>query len=219
MQALLVGPLASVPDLKAEIRSGAKAVLAVDAGLDVCLRAKVPPLFSVGDWDGTKIPKSKLPENRWDLPIDKDRSDLAYALKLLADEDFTEIRAIGFQGGRLDQELAVHLDFLEAVRSYGLPISSHGPRGETHYLTEKMDLRLRLDVGTTVSVFPLDVAEARVKYHGFRYGSDKKPFRIVRSQGLSNLTTSQLQRIWCKKGTVLVMVPHANSLRKESARR
>jgi thiamine pyrophosphokinase len=205
MRALLVGPLARPEDIRSH-KALLSTIIAVDGGLDVCRKAKVEPLFSVGDWDSYRGPIGKLPENRWDLPKEKGRSDLAYALKLVDEQDFSEVVAVGFQGGRFDHELGVHLDFLEAAGS-GILVQSHGPRGVIHYLVKGMDVRLRLREGEIVSVFPFDATDASVKFFGFQYGVGKKPIRLQRTEGLSNVATGFLQRIWCKKGSVLVMLP------------
>ena len=194
------------PDELRAHRALRKAVIAVDGGLDVCRRAKLDPLFTVGDWDSFQGSRSSLPDNRWDLPKDKNRSDLSFALKLLDEQGFSEIIAVGFQGGRFDHELGVHLDFLEAARE-GIGVESVGPRGTIHYLYQGMDVRLRLKEGCIVSVFPLEAAVASVKFYGFQYGCGRKAISVQRTEGLSNRTTSFLQRIWCKKGAILVMIP------------
>lgn len=219
IKALLVGPLATVKELKLVLKNEPELILsivAVDAGLYVCEKARVSPLFSVGDFDSyfKKVkPSKKLPENCWILPKEKDRSDLAYALKLLLKEDFTDCIAIGFQGGRADHEYGTHLDFTEAAKEYFL-IKNSGMRGDFYYLNEKMDLKLKLLKNQSVSIFPSEGVTSKIKCFGFKYGDRKKFFSITRTNGLSNIVKEEFQKIWCKTGSILIMVPNDESKRE-----
>ncbi len=96
--AVLVGPLLKKEELPLIKNSP---LLLVDGGLDLALKYSLDldrSCFSVGDGDSSRLSLDEV------LPVEKDYSDLAYALSILP-EEVESIELLGFLGGRSDHEL------------------------------------------------------------------------------------------------------------------
>jgi thiamine pyrophosphokinase len=226
---VLVGPLADAKTLSAWAHSEFRrnegvAFIGVDSGTRILEASGLPASISIGDMDGKGMKGFRpsddaLPTIR--LPKKKERSDLAFALELCISLNAAEVFAIGFQGGRVDHELAVHLDLSEASRQIPVVVSL-GVRGAIHYLTAK-HAPLALDRAKTsarlraftksaraaarwVSVFPIGAPARGVRLAGLRF---QPPGGIlsVSSQGLSNEVRGTKLRIDVARGTLAIFFP------------
>ena len=102
------------------IREEGDLIIACDAGFETCARFGVTPDLAVGDFDSL----GRTPEGvqKICLPVDKDDTDLFYAVKFAMSNDYTRFVIYGALGGaRYDHTLAnVHmLSYLSAHRCEG----------------------------------------------------------------------------------------------------
>lgn len=214
---LLVGPVFSTrkPGLAQRLRKAARSanyVIAVDGGLDFCARAGIRPDLAVGDWDSLRDLKLKDHVTAFDLPVNKDRSDLYFALDRARRLGFLlSLTCIGFSGGRPDHHFAV-LQELSLFSQKGMPRFSAPPvllADDAEYLflsSRAPEYCFNAKNKRVVSIFAMNAAVEGLTLEGFRY-----PLRKARlspsSRGLSNVTNAVRCRIKLERGRLLVVLP------------
>lgn len=206
-KALLVGPLAVAARVKRESKD-AEILLAIDGGLDACLRSGLRPELAIGDWDSVKSRASlrKL-IHKITLPREKDRSDLAYALEVALDLGATEIACLGVTGGRPDHQIASLQEIAIAASRTDALVRAGGEDGEYFFVAKKRrSLVLELKRGTVVSVFPLLGVAKGVSLTGFQYPL-KHAALHPGSRGLSNVVKGSPCTIRLDAGILGVVVP------------
>ncbi len=206
---LLVGPLAD-PDFVFSQSNDATPVVAIDGGLDVCVKAGVPVTLAVGDWDSLSARSRRLLKRteHLTLPRRKDQSDLAAALKLArAWSKRAELVCLGVTGGLPDYQLASLLDL--SVASEQGPVIAADEQAVYYFFSAK-DLRgasLQVPVARKArfSVFALGGSASGVSITGAEYALKNASLREG-SHGLSNVARLAQVRVSVKRGRLAVIV-------------
>jgi thiamine pyrophosphokinase len=151
-------------------------LVAVDGGAQAALAAGLMPLAVIGDMDSLDPGLAARLADRLHTIAEQDTTDFDKALRSVA---APLVFAVGFEGGRLDHALAVlHGLVMQADR----PCILIGPASVTVLCPPV--LRLDLDPGTLVSLFPL--GEVRVASEGLVWPTDGLAFAPDRRIGTSN---------------------------------
>src|SRR5690606_32541562 len=89
-------------------------LVGIDGGVQALLSFGLKPDLAIGDWDSFSKSRFKDPVlltvPRVDLPTQKDRSDLFYALAAVTAQKIDEVVCLGVTGGRPDHHLAALSD-------------------------------------------------------------------------------------------------------------
>lgn len=222
---VLVGPLADSEKLvewaHSEFRKSAGVLfIGVDRGVEVLEKAGLPISFAIGDFDSLSIDGTLSGTPTIRLKRAKERSDLAYALAFCVEQGAKTLYGYGFQGGRFDHELAVHLDLSEASRKIPRVVSV-GEQGVVFYLSSKHSpLKLKRATVLTlrdsfapkkrqsdlVSLFPIGGDARGVKLSGLRFPAADGILSLS-SQGLSNEVRSGTIEVKFKQGRLALFFP------------
>jgi thiamine pyrophosphokinase len=231
---ILLGPSIDLPPmerstwLKAMIRkfkiSHRDFLVAVDGGLEgySILGKNFLPHIAIGDWDslsGKILKRYESGETLFlTLPRRKDASDLACALRAVADlaregelSRTSELLLVGFTGCRPDHHLASLLEIASFAVAHGSKarfqkVAAIGPEAEYHFLTDKQSsLRVVRSKGTGVSLFTFGKAQG-VSLKGFEYNLQNAEL-TAGSHGLSNVVHGRAE-ISVKRGLLLAVIPN-----------
>ena len=200
-RAVLVGggPISHIPEF---IRS--LPVIAVDSGLDACLRYSIKPDYFLGDMDSSSkraqeyAMLNKIPTK----PIfEQETTDFE---KALTHVDASGYICFGFLDGRIDHTLAT----IHVVQKYILkrPILLYG--SEDVILSASSDISLTLPIRERLSLWPLGVVRFKSST-GLLYpltGIEMSPGSQI---GTSNLTSEKIVQITVSDentGTYLVII-------------
>jgi thiamine pyrophosphokinase len=213
--------------LKAAAKS-ADWIIAVDGGLDLLRRARVQPHLFVGDCDslskrvrfsssGPSGGRSGLPAVL--LPADKNASDLAVALEVIAgwglDPSQLRVSAWGVLGGRQDHHWAAIQDLANfAGQARFAKVEAHhwgsGGMGQCVFFVPpqkpfKMALAQRVLKHTSISLFAVGAPALGVRTQGLQYRLLNETL-IPGSRGLSNRPVASRISVSLRSGLLLVFV-------------
>ena len=193
------GPIAHIPELVKGLP-----VIAVDGGLDACLRNALKPDYFLGDMDSAskraqeyavsnKIPTKLIPE--------QETTDFE---KALTHVDASGYVCFGFLEGRLDHTLAT----LHVIQKHiqKRPILLYGL--EDVILTASSDISVSLPIKERLSLWPLGVVRFKSST-GLLYPLTDIQMSQGSQIGTSNVTceeTVQIRVSEQNKGTYLVIV-------------
>ena len=201
-------PAADAAAFYATLITGAPYVIAVDAGVALCLAAGRNPDVCIGDFDSAEPGDLDLARSSGSVvityPAEKDESDLALALAHARGAGLGPVTVTAAFSGRVDHTLAALGALLAAA---DLPAVGMEPDAVYHVLDARVrpELRLDLPVGTTLSAFAAD-PQTVVTIEGVRYPLAATLLEPWTSRGLSNLATSDVQTIRLHEGRLLVIV-------------
>lgn len=200
----LVGGLARLAD----------AVVACDAGIDVCRAAGVAVTAAVGDWDSAD-PATVAWARAAGVPLEshppaKDDADLSLAVdraRGFREEGDAALRLVltGVSGGRLDHGLAAIGCMLRAADLQpvveeetfaAMLLDRDRGRSEWRFRAE--------DVGRTVGVMAL-ADGAVVSETGMRWNLDRRALRLFDDLAVSNVVESPGAMVRVHEGAVLVV--------------
>ncbi|MRR32913.1 thiamine diphosphokinase [bacterium] len=130
-------------------------LIAVDGGLNHCLRMALTPHLLIGDLD------SITPEQAEEMsalgcriekyPVEKDETDLELALLWAAKKNFSTILIFGALGGRIDQTLA-NLSLLLLPKLFNLDVRILTEEDEIFVITSEVTIKGSAD--DRVSLLP-----------------------------------------------------------------
>ena len=83
-------------------------IIAADGGYSTLIRENIKPDIVIGDFDSLKIRPNA--ENILNLPVEKDDTDMLFAVKHALAAGYRTIVLLGGMGGRLDPVSYTHLD-------------------------------------------------------------------------------------------------------------
>jgi thiamine pyrophosphokinase len=215
MRAILIGPAIekqSLKWLKATLQeigvSSEDFLVGVDAGLDLFRQLKILPDFAIGDWDSLGKSPGKVPYPYVTLDVDKDRSDLYFALQAALEMGADEVICFGVTGGRPDHHLAALFELAETSDdSAPVQVTALDPTARYHFLSKRQpEIRLGgMKRGQVVSIFALGGAAEGVTLKGFAFPLQKARL-TPSSHGLSNRARASSCQIKLRSGRIVVMV-------------
>jgi thiamine pyrophosphokinase len=177
----------------------APVLVAADGAAAVAVEAGLLPDAVIGDFDS--IPDSvlrRVPADRLHRIEEQDSTDFEKCLSRIA---APLCLAVGFTGRRLDHELAV---YSALVRYPAPPCIVVGSQDVAFAAPPR--LRLGVEAGTRVSLFPLSAVRGRST--GLRWPIDDVPFDPIGRTGTSNEATGPVDLAFDGPG-MLIILPRA----------
>ena len=196
---------ATTPELVSALAAECDYVIAVDGGADMCRAAGVLPQAWCGDADSAAEETMAWIRERVkiveELPVEKDETDLSYALgmaaRLMEGMDW-ELVVTCASGGRPDHALGV-LGLLrrEAARmpimvEQGFQCMILAPEGRASW---RMGEEAR---GKTFSAIPL--VDSRLSIENMYWELERESLGALSERGLSNWVTTSFARVECHEG-------------------
>ena len=171
-------------------------VIAADGGLDRI--GNIKPDLVVGDFDSAK---SEPPKGAVLLPIEKDVTDMKYAVDSGISKGFDTFIIYGGTGGRPDHTFANYALLCELAE-----------RGKAGYLIgdgfiataiKDGETEIMGKIGNTLSVFAAGDKAEVVTLQGLKYPLDNHTLMFNMPLGVSNSFSLKTAKISVKKGTLL----------------
>lgn len=179
-------------------------VIAADAGYAALSRLGVRIDEVIGDFDSL----GRLPAhpNVRRLPVEKDDTDMLYALRLGLKRGYTEFRLYGGVGGRLDHTLA-NIQCLSYLAHQGCRGILYG---DGCVITAICNDTLHLNPlsGGIVSVFAQGGSAQGVSISGLQYELENAALSCDFPIGVSNALIGRHAEITVKNGTLIVCCPY-----------
>jgi len=188
-------------------------IIAVDAGVEACLRLGLHPDLLVGDFD--TFGRERIREFEADPGVatdihrpEKDETDTDLAFMDAVSAGFTEADVLGATGGRLDHEISnIHL--MARGRKQGLHVRLYDRKNKLDLIDsefEKERIFLRKErYGKYVSFLPLTEEVKGITLTGFKYPLYKKDISILENPSLcvSNEVTEERAVMSFEKGILI----------------
>jgi thiamine pyrophosphokinase len=174
----------------------APVLVAADGAAAIAVEAGHLPQAVIGDFDS--IPDSvlgSLPSDRLHRIAEQDTTDFEKCLLRIA---APLCLAVGFTGRRLDHELAVYSALIRHSAPPCIVVGSHDVA-----FAAPPALRLDVEVGTRVSLFPL--AAVRGRSQGLRWKIDAVPFDPAGRIGTSNQATGPVELTFDGPGMLVIL--------------
>lgn len=175
-------------------------VIAADKGLDNLKKIGIKPDVIIGDFDSLGFVPSG--ENIKRLPVEKDDTDVGFAVNYAFELGYKEFVIYGAIGGLLDHTVA-NLQ----LSAY---ISSKGGKsvfvGESVFVTSITNDTLKISNGKgRLSVFALSDKAEGVFLSGLKYPLENAVIENTFPIGVSNEFTDKSAKITVKNGTLLIV--------------
>lgn len=202
---LIIGsaPMTDAPQTDHPIASSY--LICADGGLDFALRHGLKPDLVVGDFDSAHIePPEGLETIR--LPVDKDDTDLLFAVKEGFRRGYRAFHILGALGARLDHSYANFCVLQYIAGQGGRGVLEDGDTWMTLLHSGGAVLTLEGRQGCTVSVFPFGTDSCTLSYTGMRYPLSHGTLRSWEPVGVSNVVEQPRAEIILHEGTALVML-------------
>ena len=185
-----------------------KYVIAADSGFYHCQSASVEPDLLIGDFDSYL---GSLPQNikTVKLPVQKDDTDLMFAVKCACEQSFDEIVIFGGYGSRPDQNVAM-------FQTLGW-LSSNAPQikfsakcvGFEVFAVTNSSLIVKSSEDRYLSVFSFDGKAEGVTIKGAEYELDDATVSSCYPVGVSNVAVNDTV-VSVRNGTLLIMLVDKN---------
>lgn len=173
-------------------------VIAADGGID--RMGNITPDLVVGDFDSASF---EPPKDAVILPVEKDVTDMKYAVDLGVEKGFDTFLLYGGTGGRPDHTFANYALLCELAE-----------RGKAGYLIgdgfiataiKDGETEIMGKIGNTLSVFSAGDRAEGVTLSGLKYLLSNHTFTFNTPLGVSNSFTENTAKISVKKGTLLII--------------
>ncbi len=173
-------------------------VIAADGGID--RMGNITPDLVVGDFDSASF---EPPKDAVILPVEKDVTDMKYAVDLGVEKGFDTFLLYGGTGGRPDHTFANYALLCELAE-----------RGKAGYLIgdgfiataiKDGETEIMGKIGNTLSVFSAGDRAEGVTLSGLKYLLSNHTLTFNTPLGVSNSFTENTAKISVKKGTLLII--------------
>lgn len=196
----VVGAMSLTPNLRPFPAPG-DFVIAADRGFDSLMAYGVVPDLAVGDFDSLgHVPDHN---NVIELPVEKDDTDMAFAIRQGLDKGYRRFILLGGVGGRLDHTMG-NLQLLDWLTTQG---AQGFLAGEKTIVTAIRDEKLELPASLSGSLTVLcnsDKAEG-VTLEGLKYGLTDADMSNSYPVGVSNEFLGQPASVEVKKGSLTLI--------------
>ena len=181
-------------------------VIVCDGGLTYARAENIPFHVLLGDFDSWT---HAIPEGDFEtitLPVEKDDTDLMFAVKLALSRGYTHFLLLGVLGGRTDHFLGNLAAGAYIARQGGFCVLQGDC--ETLYILHNNSLTLTPRIGATVSVLPLGDQLRHVTLTGLYYPLEDATLTQEFPLGVSNkITQDQVNPvIQIGEGTAVIIV-------------
>lgn len=180
-------------------------LICADGGLDFALRHGLIPDLAVGDFDSAQAkPPQGVETIR--LPVDKDDTDLLFAVKEGFRRGFRDFHILGALGARLDHSYANFCVLQYIAQHNGRGVLEDADTWMTLLDENETVLALEGKQGCTLSVFPFGMASCTLSYSGMRYPLEHGTLNIGEPVGVSNVVEASHAEVFLHGGAALVML-------------
>lgn len=182
-------------------------VICADGGIDSAARLGITPDLIVGDFDSAQtLPPEDVETIR--LPVEKDETDMLYAVKEGFRRGFGNFVLLGGLGGqRFDHSIA-NLCVLSYIADRGgRAVLADG--GTSVFMLASGRLVFTELKGATLSVFPFGVGSCTVSYKGLQYPLTNYALSLDDALGVSNCIVEDRAEVLLHQGRALVILEEA----------
>ena len=183
-------------------RSCCDYVIAADRGCLAASEFGIDPERVIGDFDSLGyVPKHK---ELTVLPVEKDDTDTAYAVKCALGMSLKRIFILGGLGGRLDHTIAniQMLTYIARENGIGFLVNDN----EALFVIRNREVTLHGSIGQPVTVFSLSDRSIGVYERGFKYTLEDAVLDTGFPLGVSNELAKESASISVECGELLVYV-------------
>lgn len=196
----VVGAMSLTPDLRPYPAPG-DFVIAADRGFDSLMAYGVMPNLAVGDFDSL----GHLPDhnNVIALPVEKDDTDMAFAVRKGLEQGYKRFVLLGGVGGRLDHTLAnlQLLDLLAGHGAQGFLVGDH----LAATAVRNGEFKFPAAMNGALAVFCNSGKAEGVTMTGVKYSMDNGEMTGDYPMGVSNQFLGQAGSISVREGSLLLM--------------
>ncbi len=178
-------------------------ILCADGGLEHCLKCGISPDVVIGDMDsyGGEVNENILMK----YPVEKDDTDTALCIKYAIEKGYKEIEVFGAIGARFDHSFA-NVQLLLYCKEKGVNCRLRDK--ETVFAVHNESVKMKIEKGTTVSIFSISVKAKNVTLKGLKYPLERATLNSNFPLGVSNVSISDEIEITVEEGTLLVVISH-----------
>lgn len=183
-------------------------MIAVDYGLTVADRLKLPLDYIVGDFDSVseellqKYSDKSIPIQTF--PTEKDKTDTQIAIELALMYNATSIDLVGATGNRLDHVLAnIHLLMLPMQLSIDACILDSN--NKIYLKKENFSIQKEKQYGNFVSFLPFAGKVSGLILKGFKYPLNGITLTAGSSLGISNVIMEEKAEVKFTEGILIVV--------------
>ncbi len=176
-------------------------IIAADGGHTQLAQIGTTPHLVVGDFDSSTPPTDH--SHVITLPVEKDDTDVGYAIRLGRERGYTNFVLLGCFGGLFDHTMA-NFQHLHALSAAGCTPLMVGDDQRATVLTEGT-LTLAGTQGNRCSIFALGGAAKGVTLKNLHYTLQNGPLSPTVPLGVSNSFTHQPAEITVNSGSLLVI--------------
>lgn len=179
-------------------------VICADGGIDSAARLGITPNLIVGDFDSAQTSPPEDVETIH-LPVEKDETDMLYAVKEGFRRGFSSFVLLGGLGGqRFDHSIA-NLCVLSYIADRGgRAVLADG--GTSVFMLTSGRLVFTELKGATLSVFPFGVGSCTVSYKGLQYPLTNSTLSLDDALGVSNCIVEDRAEVFLHQGRALVIL-------------
>lgn len=180
--------------------------IAADLGYFKAKQADIIPQMAVGDFDslGNYSAKDTISTTFVPFSSDKDFTDTYLALEEGIKLGYTHFHVYGALGGDRFSHSIANLQTISQMKTKGIHVSLMGEK-ELVYPVKNETLSLKMQPGTTFSVFSLTEQATGVTITGAKYPLKDAVLTLNFPIGVSNLSIENVVTISAKEGILLVI--------------
>ena len=176
-------------------------IIACDGGLEHCRNNNILPDMVIGDFDSLGyIPDN---ENTLVLPIEKDDTDTAFAVKYAMKKEYKKIIIYGGTGGKRADHTYANITLLAYVSKKGGQAYLDCGNYSITAITDSQII-FNKDMNGDVSVFSFNERSTGVYEKGLKYSLVNSILENCNPIGVSNSFTGQESVIAVKSGTLII---------------
>ena len=179
-------------------------VICADGGIDIARKLNIQPDLVVGDFDSAQgEPPEGVEVIR--LPVEKDETDLLYAVKEAFRRGYSSFILLGVLGGeRFDHSIASLCVLSFIADRGGRAVMANG---KTSVFVINIGRLVFTDLkGSTLSVFPFGANSCTVTYKGLQYPLVNQTLQLNDAMGVSNCIIEDRAEIFLHQGRALVIL-------------
>ncbi len=181
-------------------------LIAADGGYEHMKKAGMMPDLLIGDFDSMEKPN--VPCETITLPVEKDDTDIVFAVKEGFRRGYTRFVIFGGLGGKRISHTIANMQLLEYVATQGGTARLIGGTTSLFLLREGQNHTLEQETGKELSLFSV-TPTASVTLQGVKYPVTKATLERCFPLGVSNRVLEPTATVTVYSGTVLVVTERA----------
>lgn len=178
-------------------------LIAADGGYEYLVKAGMSPDLLIGDFDSMEKPKVSC--ETITLPVEKDDTDIVFAVKEGFRRGYTRFVIFGGLGGKRLSHTIANMQLLEYVALQGGTARLIGGTFSLFLLTQGQSHSFEQEIGKELSVFSITPA-ASVTLQGVKYPVTKATLERCFPLGVSNRILEPTATVMVRSGTILVVI-------------